>query len=72
MPKAQTDAFLRKQQLLVNDMPTVGGLLLFAEEPQAILPKRCGVKVYRYQTQEETGFRDVLDVHSYHGRGMSL
>jgi ATP-dependent DNA helicase RecG len=24
------------------------------------LPKRCGIKVYRYQTQEETGFRDVL------------
>ena len=41
-------------------MPTVGGLLLFAEEPQAVLPKRCGIKVYRYETYEETGFRDVL------------
>jgi ATP-dependent DNA helicase RecG len=60
VPKAQPEAFLRKQQLIVNEMPTVGGLLLFADEPQAILPKRCGVKVYRYQTQEETGFRDVL------------
>ena len=60
VPKAQPEAWLRKQQLIVNDMPTVGGLLLFAEEPQAVLPKRCGIKVYRYQTNEETGFRDVL------------
>jgi ATP-dependent DNA helicase RecG len=61
VPKAQPEPWLRKQQLVLgNDMPTVGGLLLFADEPQAVLPKRCGIKVYRYQTQEETGFRDVL------------
>jgi ATP-dependent DNA helicase RecG len=60
VPKAQPAAWLQKQQLVVNGMPTVAGLLLFAEEPQAVLPKRCGIKVYRYQTQEETGFRDVL------------
>lgn len=41
-------------------MPTVGGLLLFAEEPQAQIPKRCGIKIYRYETQEAQGFRDVL------------
>lgn len=61
VPKAEPEAWLRKQQLIVGDMPTVGGLLLFAEEPQAVLPKRCGIKVYRYKTREETGFRDVLD-----------
>jgi ATP-dependent DNA helicase RecG len=60
VPKGQPEMWLRKQQLIVNDMPTVGGLLLFADEPQAVLPKRCGIKVYRYQTNEETGFRDVL------------
>jgi ATP-dependent DNA helicase RecG len=60
VPKAQPEPWLKKQQLLVNDMPSVGGLLLFADEPQAVLPKRCGIKVYRYKTQEETGFRDVL------------
>ena len=60
VPKAQPEAWLRKQQLIVNNMPTVGGLLLFSEEPQAVLPKRCGIKVYRYKTIEETGFRDVL------------
>jgi ATP-dependent DNA helicase RecG len=36
------------------------GILLFAEEPQAALPKRCGVKIYRYKTRESEGFRDVL------------
>ncbi|HTB94344.1 MAG TPA: ATP-binding protein [Candidatus Sulfotelmatobacter sp.] len=60
VPKAQPEPWLKKQQLIFDEMPTVGGLLLFAEEPQAILPKRCGIKVYRYKTQEETGFRDVL------------
>jgi ATP-dependent DNA helicase RecG len=60
VPKAQPEAWLKKQQLILNEMPTVAGLLLFADEPQAVLPKRCGIKVYRYQTQEETGFRDVL------------
>jgi ATP-dependent DNA helicase RecG len=60
VPKAKPEPWLRKQQLIVNDMPTVAGILLFADEPQAVLPKRCGIKVYRYKTQEETGFRDVL------------
>ena len=60
VPKATPEAWLKKQQLIVNGMPTVAGVLLFSEEPQAIIPKRCGIKVYRYQTQEETGFRDVL------------
>ena len=61
VPKADPEAWLKKQQLILNNLPTVGGLLLFADEPQALLPKRCGIKVYRYRTQEETGFRDVLD-----------
>jgi ATP-dependent DNA helicase RecG len=60
VPKAEPEPWLRKQRLIVNELPTVAGILLFAEEPQAVLPKRCGIKVYRYQTQEEAGFRDVL------------
>jgi ATP-dependent DNA helicase RecG len=58
--QAQPEAWLRKQLMIVNDMPTVAGLLLFAEEPQAQIPKRCGIKIYRYATQETEGFRDVL------------
>lgn len=59
--QAQPEAWLRKQLLIVNDMPTVAGLLLFAEEPQAQIPKRCGIKIYRYKTAELHGFRDVLE-----------
>jgi ATP-dependent DNA helicase RecG len=60
VPKAQPEAWLRKQSLIINDMPTVAGLLLFAEEPQAQIPKHCGIKVYRYETQESEGFRESL------------
>lgn len=60
VPNAEPEAWLRKQSLIVNDMPTVAGLLLFAEEPQAQIPKHCGIKVYRYATQEAEGFREVL------------
>jgi len=59
--EAQPEPWLLKQQLIVNDMPTVAGLLLFAEEPQAQIPKRCGIKIYRYRTSEAEGFRDVLE-----------
>ncbi|HTC47347.1 MAG TPA: ATP-binding protein [Candidatus Aquilonibacter sp.] len=61
VPNANPEIWLRKQLLIVNDMPTVAGLLLFAEEPQAQIPKRCGIKIYRYKTAEATGFRDVLE-----------
>ena len=60
VPNAEPEAWLRKQSLIVNDMPTVAGLLLFGEEPQAQIPKHCGIKVYRYATQEAEGFREVL------------
>lgn len=60
VPSAEPAAWLRKQSLINNDMPTVAGLLLFSEEPQAQLPKRCGIKVYRYETHETEGYREVL------------
>jgi ATP-dependent DNA helicase RecG len=60
VPSADGEEWLRKQNLIRDDRPTVGGTLLFSEEPQAALPKRCGVKIYRYKTKEAEGFRDVL------------
>ena len=60
VPNAQPEPWLKKQSLIVDDMPCVAGLLLFAEEPQAQLPKRCGIKIYRYSTQETEGFREAL------------
>ena len=57
---SDTEIWLRKQQLIYEDKPTVCGVLLFADEPQAIIPKRSGIKVYRYKTQNEEGSRDTL------------
>lgn len=60
VPTADPYPWLKKQALLRNEMPTVAGVLVFADEPQAHLPKRCGIKIYRYKTREAEGFRDAL------------
>lgn len=60
VPSAEPEPWLRKQLLLDGEKPTVAAVLLFAEEPQAILPKRCGVKILRYKTTERVGSRDTL------------
>lgn len=60
VPTTEPETWLRKQKLLRGEMPTVAGVLLFSDEPQAIIPKRCGIKVYRYKTKEAEGFREAL------------
>jgi ATP-dependent DNA helicase RecG len=60
IPEAEPVAWLAKQQMIREGRPTVAGLLLFAEEPQALLPKRCGIKIYRYRTKDSAGSRDTL------------
>jgi ATP-dependent DNA helicase RecG len=60
VPTSTPEAWMKKQAMLREDKPTVAGLLLFSDEPQAVLPKRCGVKVYRYKTKEAEGFREAL------------
>ena len=60
VPTAGPYLWPRKQLLVREDRPTVAGVLLFSDEPQALLPKRCGIKVYRYRTSEAEGFREVL------------
>lgn len=61
VPTAEPETWLRKQQLIVEGKPTVAGIILFAEEPQAVLPKRSGIKIYRYKTNAQEGTRDTLD-----------
>lgn len=61
VPHQDPEKWLRKQMLVVDGKPTVAGALLFAEEPQALLPKRCGIKVYRYRTVDDEGTRESLD-----------
>lgn len=60
VPSADAIVWLKKQSLIRSDKPTVAGVLLFSDEPQALLPKHCGIKVYRYKTSESEGFREAL------------
>ena len=60
IPSAEPEKWLRKQQLIQGDKPTIAGVLLFTDEPQAIIPKQCGVKISRYRTKEIEGNRDTL------------
>src|SRR5262249_14851142 len=61
IPTSEPSVWLKKQQVLINNKPTVAGLVLFADEPQAVLPKRCGIKIYRYKTSDAEGTRETLD-----------
>jgi ATP-dependent DNA helicase RecG len=59
VPKMEPQEFLKKQLLMRDGVPTVASILLFADEPQPILPKHCGIKIYRYKTTEKEGFRNA-------------
>lgn len=61
IPNAEPEVWLKKQMVIQNGKPTVLSILLFAEEPQAILPKRSGLKIYKYKTSDEDGHREELD-----------
>lgn len=61
VPTAEPEPWLKKQMAIQNGKVTVVAVLLFAEEPQAILPKRSGLKIYRYKTSAEEGSRETLD-----------
>ncbi len=61
IPSAKADEWLKKQQAIVDEKPTVAGVILFADEPQTILPKRSGIKIARYTTSNwEEGTRETL------------
>jgi ATP-dependent DNA helicase RecG len=60
VPTSEPEPWLRKQELIKDDKPTVAGVVLFADLPQAVLPKRSGIKIYRYKTGEAEGTRDTL------------
>lgn len=60
IPSSTPEIWLKKQILLFNELPTVAGVLLFSDEPQAALSKQSGVKVYRYKTTDKDGRRENL------------
>jgi ATP-dependent DNA helicase RecG len=59
IPASTPIKFLRKQGLIKGKKPVVGAVLLFADEPQAALPKRSAIKLFRYKTNGE-GSRETL------------
>jgi len=61
VPSAKAEDWLRKQRVIIEGKPTVAGVVLFADEPQAILPKRSGIKIVRYKTTDfGEGTRETL------------
>jgi len=52
---------LTKQNLVDKEWtPRVASVLLFSENPSAILPKQCAIRVARYDTTDEAPERDDL------------
>jgi ATP-dependent DNA helicase RecG len=59
VPSAEPEVWLAKQKLIVQGHPVVAGVLLFSDEPQAVLP-RTAIKIYRYKTIDPIGTRATL------------
>ncbi|MGC5397739.1 RNA-binding domain-containing protein [Streptomyces sp. DT20] len=61
-PKMSAEKFLKRQRLVdrKSGMATVAGAILFASEPPTVVPKRCSVKIARYETSEEIPDRKYL------------
>jgi ATP-dependent DNA helicase RecG len=60
IPTAEPEPWLKKQGLIRDRKPTVAGVMLFMDEPQAALPKRSAIKIFRYTTSDELPTRDQL------------
>lgn len=60
VPTADPESWLRKQLLIRDQLPTVAAVMLFSDEPQTALPKRSGIKVYRYKSTQQEGTRETL------------
>lgn len=59
VPSAEPEEWVKKQRVLINGRPSVAGVLLYSDNPQAILPKRSAIKILRYQTKADAE-RDFL------------
>jgi ATP-dependent DNA helicase RecG len=61
-PKTDPLDFAVNQHLLDNAswQPICAGVLLFHEHPSAAMPRKCAVKIARYETSEDDAERDHL------------
>jgi ATP-dependent DNA helicase RecG len=60
IPASKPMKYLRSQSLIKSGKPVVAAVLLFSDQPQAALPKRSAVKLYRYGTSDDVGTRESL------------
>lgn len=61
-PNSAPEKFLKRQRLVERKTgrATVAAAILFAEEPPTVVPKRCSVKIARYETSERVPDRKYL------------
>lgn len=61
-PVTEPHDFVRKQRLVERDSDSarVASAVLYAEAPAAVMPKRCGIKIARYETKEAEPRREHL------------
>jgi ATP-dependent DNA helicase RecG len=62
--KLTPSIFLQKQKLVIHDYgverPAIAAVLLFADEPQALMHTRCAIKLYRLRTSSDEYKREQL------------
>lgn len=61
-PKSDPLEFALNQNLVERKTwePRVAGVLLFHDNPAAVMPRKCSVKIVRYETKEDDPERDHL------------
>lgn len=59
IPTGEPENWLIKQRIITDNKPTVAGIILYSDNPQAILPKRSAIKILRYATKKDAE-RDFL------------
>jgi len=61
-PKSDPLEFALNQNLVERKSwePKVAGVLLFSDNPAAVMPRKCSVKIVRYETKEDDPERDHL------------
>lgn len=61
-PKSDPFEFALNQNLIDRKSwePRVAGILMFHDSPAAVMPRKCSVKIVRYETKEDDPERDHL------------
>ncbi|MFU1719517.1 RNA-binding domain-containing protein [Bacillus velezensis] len=64
-PRTNPEEYLKKQRLVRKSgaeiLPTIASVLLYADLPSAILPRKCAIKITRYNTNEDIPSREHLE-----------